>query len=380
MPDLRAAEDAFLPNEEDWAFALRLDEEFNRLDFRGFLERYYELAGVPDDLRRRQIAHILTAPERSQQWIEAIGPSFSMRVSTASSFSSGGCRPGWGGTGPVTPAPPSQPNPPLPGRRGKDGPIRQDHETILRTPHSARNRSGAILDLGCGTGSFLVAMGQEVQTLWGLDIAMRWLLVARKRLDEEGLAHIRLVCGCAERLPFRDQQFARIVAGDVIEHVGDQGATLAEAYRVLRPGGRLFLASPNRFSLAPEPHVRVWGVGFLPRTWMSAYVKWARGVEFRAIHTLGLGEWKRLLRRSPFGGGVIWAPGLPEGDLREFGPFKRALGQCYNGLVDGAIGQAVARRVGPLFHVVCTRPSADAGDPPANRATHPRSRRQAGPG
>ena len=134
---------------------------------------------------------------------------------------------------------------------------------------------------------------------WGVDIALRWLLVARKRLDEEGLAHVRLVCGCAERLPFCDRGFAGVVAGDVIEHVGDQAATLAEAHRVLVPGGRLFLASPNRFSLAPEPHVQVWGVGYLPRRWMAPYVRWTRGIDFRAIRTLGLRRMETTARAKP---------------------------------------------------------------------------------
>src|SRR5262249_32689670 len=159
--------DLYLANAVDWAFAQRLNEDFDRLDFRGLLDRYFDLAEeVPPDLRRRQIAHILNAPERARQWREALGPI---------------------------------------GDRG-------------------------LLDLGCGTGSFRAAVGREVGPAWGVDIAMRWLLVARKRLDEEGLAHAGLVCGCAERLPFRDRSFGGIVAGDVIEHVADQRATLAEAH------------------------------------------------------------------------------------------------------------------------------------------------------
>src|SRR5439155_14293700 len=131
---------------------------------------------------------------------------------------------------------------------------------------------------------------------------------ARKRLDENGHAGVRLVCGCAERLPFGGESFGGVIGGDVIEHVGDQAVTLAELHRVLEPGGRLFLATPNRFSLAPEPHVQVWGVGFLPRRWMAAYVRRVRGLDFRAVRTLRHGEWTRLLRDSPSGPGTIRAP------------------------------------------------------------------------
>jgi SAM-dependent methyltransferase len=315
IPDLRTSDDVFLANRDDWAFARRLDEDFGRLDFRGLLDRYYDLSPeVPADLRRRQVAHILGAPARARAWLDALGPM----------------------------------------------------------------AGGPLLDLGCGTGSFLAAVGAGMPGAWGIDIAMRWLLVARKRLDEEGLGHIRLACGCAERLPFRDRTFAGVVAGDVIEHVGDQAATLAEAHRVLSPEGRIFLASPNRFSLAPEPHVQVWCVGYLPRRWMPGYVRWRRQVDFRAIRTLGYVEWRRLLRRSPFAEARVSVPSLPESDLAHFGPFKRRAARAYNAAVATRAGRALALAVGPLFHVVCRRDNAPT--PPASRSTRRRSRPTGVPG
>lgn len=316
--DLRTAEDGFLSNREDWDHARRLDDDFDRLDFRGLLDRYFDLSpGIPAHLRRRQVDHILSAPGRAPAWFAALGPS--------------------AGAGPI-------------------------------------------LDLGCGSGSFLAAVGGSGRPMAGVDIALRWLIVARKRLDEENLAHIPLVCGNAERLPFADRAFAGVVAGDVIEHVGDQDATIAEAHRVLRPGGRLFLAAPNRYSLAPEPHVQVWGVGYLPRRWMSVYVRLRSGNDFRSIRTLGYGEWIRLLARGPFGGGRIEAPGLPDADLVQFGPIKRRLASAYNGVLASRAGRIAARAFGPMFHVVCTR----SEDPPRPRGTirptRRRSRRPAAPG
>jgi SAM-dependent methyltransferase len=296
--DLRTSDDLYLSNQDDWTFALALDAEFDRLDFRSLLDRYFDLAReVPAHLKQRQVAHILSAPQRAGQWLEALGPI---------------------------------------------------------------DANGSLLDLGCGSGSFLAAVGRDRRRLWGVDIAMRWLLVAQKRLEEEGLAHVQLVCAAAERLPFRDRTFASVVAGDVIEHVADQAVTLAESHRVLVPGGRVFFASPNRFSLAPEPHVQVWGVGFLPRSWMTPYVHWRRGVDFRAIRTLGYAEWKRMLAQSPFGGGSIGAPGLPRDEVSRFGPLKRALGGAYNQLVRRQAGQRLALAFGPLFHVTCTRPHDSA--------------------
>ena len=160
----------------------------------------------------------------------------------------------------------------------------------------------------------------------------------------------------AEALPFRDETFDAAVGGDVIEHVGDAQKTIAEAHRVLRPGGRLFLATPNRHSLGLEPHVGVWGVGFLPRKWMPTYVRVVSGGDFRAIKTRSFLDWTRILASSPFRGGAIDAPALPETDLARFGRFKRGLAVCYNRVVACAAGRRLARRFGPLFHLIADRP------------------------
>ena len=313
IPDLRTDDDLFLSNQADWEFALRLNEDYPRLDFRGLLERYYDLSPeIPPDLRRRQIGHILAGPERFTEQLEE-----SVRLRFLIS-------------------------------------------------------GGRVLDLGCGTGSVLLALARRPagldgfdgeRPLYGLDIALRWLLLARKRLDEEGYRHVRLVCGCAERQPFRSESFGGLIGGDVIEHVTDQAATLGEAHRLLEPWGRLFLATPNRFSLAPEPHVQVWGVGFLPRRWMPAYVRWKRQVDFRAIRTLHSGEWRRMLRASPFGRGEITAPGLSSRELAEFPPMKRLLGRVYNRVFTG-FGRGLALAFGPFFHLHCQRVDVTQERPP----------------
>ena len=296
VPDLRKTEDDYLPPGGDWDRAVALDDAFDRLDFRGLLDLFFDLAPEVDAASRRvQVGHILSAPDRALGWLDALGP-----LAT------------W----------------------------------------------GPLLDLGCGSGSFLASAAAPGRSMIGIDVAMRWLLVARKRLDEEGLAHVPLVCGRAESLPFAPATFSGVVAGDVIEHVADQPRTLAEAHRVLIPGGRLFLAAPNRFSLTPEPHVGVWGVGFLPRSWMSSYVRRMSGRDFRDVRTLGKGEWRRLIERSPFENARLFAPRLPESDLVRFSPIKRRLGRAYNRAIAHPAGQAVARAIGPLFHVVCERPRA----------------------
>jgi 2-polyprenyl-3-methyl-5-hydroxy-6-metoxy-1,4-benzoquinol methylase len=71
---------------------------------------------------------------------------------------------------------------------------------------------------------------------------------ATEAIDATGL-----VCGDAQRPVFEDESFDLIVAGDVIEHVPDQDGFVAGCRRLLRPGGTLFLATPNRVFATKGP-------------------------------------------------------------------------------------------------------------------------------
>lgn len=208
-----------------------------------------------------------------------------------------------------------------------------------------------VLEIGCGTGGFLIAAREGFDRVVGVDIAFRWLLTARKRLDEAGL-DVPLVCCCAEALPFRDGGFDLIVAEDAIEHIQDQAAALRECHRVSRDRGLLFLAAINRFSLAPEPHVRVWGVGFLPRRWMKAYVRLVRGISYDFIRVLSRGELTGLLRGSSYADAQIVIPGVPEAEARTFPPLERKLVAIYEWVRQTPVLRQSLSFFGPFFHAL----------------------------
>jgi 2-polyprenyl-6-hydroxyphenyl methylase/3-demethylubiquinone-9 3-methyltransferase len=91
---------------------------------------------------------------------------------------------------------------------------------------------GLLLDVACGGG--LLAPHVARFTHVGLDLQRPGLELAR--------AHgVTGVQGDATRLPFADERFDVVVAGEVLEHVPDAMAVVAEACRVLRPGGTLVL-------------------------------------------------------------------------------------------------------------------------------------------
>ncbi|MEO7501890.1 MAG: class I SAM-dependent methyltransferase [Gemmatimonadaceae bacterium] len=128
-----------------------------------------------------------------------------------------------------------------------------------------------ILDIGCGSAGLAVAASKEFAEVVGVDVALRWLLIGRQRLNESGpaAAKVALICANAEALPFRSAAFEAVVADAVIEHVRDSSMMRDETLRVLAGDGAFFFTTNNRYSVLPEPDVRILGFGLLPRRWME---------------------------------------------------------------------------------------------------------------
>jgi len=149
----------------------------------------------------------------------------------------------------------------------------------LRALFPATGRT-TLLDLGCGTGGMCIAASREYDNVVGLDVALRWLVMGRQRLSEER-SDVPLVCANAESLPFRAEIFDSVVADAVIEHVRRPAMLRDEMLRVLKQGGAFFFSTNNRYSLLPEPHVRIWGFGLLPRRWMEPVAKRVRRTPYK---------------------------------------------------------------------------------------------------
>jgi SAM-dependent methyltransferase/uncharacterized protein YbaR (Trm112 family) len=156
------------------------------------------------------------------------------------------------------------------------------------------------LDVGCGTADLVLAAARHGLPVMGIDIAFRWLVVARRRLQRAGY-DAPLVCCNAEHLPFEARAFARVVSLGTLEHCLDADRALDESARVLAPGGALHLRTVNRYSLLAEPHVGVWGVGFVPRRWADSYVRWRSGQRYEHHRPLSPREVRRGLLAAGFG-------------------------------------------------------------------------------
>jgi SAM-dependent methyltransferase len=112
---------------------------------------------------------------------------------------------------------------------------------------------GPVLEVGIGTGAIAAALGELGYSVLGVDISAEMLAQARERL---GAAVVR---GDAQALPFASAKLHNVVFVHVLHLVGDMGGALAEAARILRPGGRLVAfhgttaADPDDIVAAMEP-------------------------------------------------------------------------------------------------------------------------------
>lgn len=114
---------------------------------------------------------------------------------------------------------------------------RQIHPGVFRNiVETAGVKAGStVLDVGCGTGNYLVALEKATACrVYGIDPSEEMLARARPRSGT-----IEFKIGRAESLDFPDAAFDLVMSTDVIHHVQGRAQYFAEAFRVLKPGGRL---------------------------------------------------------------------------------------------------------------------------------------------
>jgi ubiquinone/menaquinone biosynthesis C-methylase UbiE len=113
-------------------------------------------------------------------------------------------------------------------------------DNLLRV--AERTGTSRMLDVGCGTGFVISLLADTFDEIHGID-------PTRAMMDkiDRSRGNIVLHEGVAEELPFKDASFDLVTAYSVLHHLADHRPALAEAARVLRPGGVLYVdLEPNR--------------------------------------------------------------------------------------------------------------------------------------
>lgn len=119
-----------------------------------------------------------------------------------------------------------------------------------------------LLDIGTGSGYIAHHLADFVGNVTSID-------VIDERKVKSGYSYIRVQ---DENMPFAPGTFNVVVSNHVIEHVKDQQLHLSEVWRVLKPGGVVYLATPNRNWLI-DPHYRVPFINWMPRRLADIYLR-----------------------------------------------------------------------------------------------------------
>ena len=128
-----------------------------------------------------------------------------------------------------------------------------------RAALAAHKRSGALLDLGCSSGSFLESMKGEQWKLYGVEMSAD----CARRAEARTGAHVFV--GDIPSAPFPPESFDVITCFDVLEHVYEPLLVLAKVREWLKPGGIFYVQVPNIYSAEARVFGTYWHGLELPR-------------------------------------------------------------------------------------------------------------------
>ena len=112
------------------------------------------------------------------------------------------------------------------------------------------------LDIGTGTGRLLELIGPRAKHALGVDLSREMLAVARANLERAGLVHCSVRQGDMYQLPLGSNGFDLVTIHQVLHYLEDPASAIAEAARVLAPGGRLVVIdfAPHTLEELREKH------------------------------------------------------------------------------------------------------------------------------
>lgn len=140
-----------------------------------------------------------------------------------------------------------------------------------------------VLDLATGAGHSALAAAPHVREVIGIDITPAMLAQARRLAAEREVRNVQFVEGNAEALAFPSMSFDRVLVRSAPHHFAQLIPALAEAYRVLKPGGAFAISD-----CSPPPVVRDW-LGVVEM-----------GRDPSHVRSRSLEEWRALLQAIGF--------------------------------------------------------------------------------
>ncbi|MFV1960321.1 MAG: bifunctional 2-polyprenyl-6-hydroxyphenol methylase/3-demethylubiquinol 3-O-methyltransferase UbiG [Acidimicrobiia bacterium] len=158
-------------------------------------------------------------------------------------------------------------------------PVRGPYVTIA-LENAGLDSGSQVLDLGSGGGFLAAILSDDGYDVIGIDPSMASIREAKSHVQ----ANFAVAVG--ESLPFSDNSIDAVTCSEVLEHVDDVGAVVAEISRVLRPDGLLVFSMPNRTLLSRLVLIdlaqRLWPTRILP-TDLHDWYRFVRPLEFSEL-------------------------------------------------------------------------------------------------
>ena len=127
--------------------------------------------------------------------------------------------------------------------------FRDDTERIVTAlwPNGGALPGTQLIELGCGPGFYSAQLAKRFPNIFvtGVDRSENQLTWARERAVAQGLRNCSFARVNVLNLPFRDGQFDVLIASRLFTILPDRERAVAEMHRVLKPGGRCFIAEPR---------------------------------------------------------------------------------------------------------------------------------------
>ncbi|MGB2961854.1 MAG: class I SAM-dependent methyltransferase [Candidatus Omnitrophota bacterium] len=173
---------------------------------------------------------------------------------------------------------------------------------------------GKVLDVGAGWGTIsfsLAKAGYEVVAVDSVEERAVFIDIRRK---QEGMDNVQVACASALELPFPAASFDIVILNGVLEWVGlsdlstspdkVQKKVLDNCFRLLKPGGVLYLAIENRISLTyfmgfKDPHSGLKFTTLMPRMIANLYSRVKSRTDYRT-YTYTKGGYEKMLRKARF--------------------------------------------------------------------------------
>jgi ubiquinone/menaquinone biosynthesis C-methylase UbiE len=144
---------------------------------------------------------------------------------------------------------------------------------LLESSHI--NEASQVLEVGCGTGNYIVALHEATEcSCWGIDPSEQMLAKARERSHQ-----VQFEMGLAEKLAFPAASFDLVFSVDVIHHVGSREEYHREAYRVLKPGGKVCTVTDSEDIIRKRQPLS----NYFPETVEVELKRYPRSADLRAM-------------------------------------------------------------------------------------------------